>query len=357
MQKRLEMTNEQSDLAPTADAAVYVVPATLRLRATPYGSLQVDSDLAEPVGEIAGELVGMFLLFARPRTIASAHAGALSEWTIEQGEFRRLVEGWASAGLLTTAATKVERPARMTLFQKAFAEHARSGAEGFSLKSLLPSQRPQLYYPGLASREVHAPSAFPWVARLEAAFPAIRSELAGLLADDALVAVNRGYTTSGEWAAGHLWIFGQKNEAICRRCPVTTEVVGAVQGALGTAMFSALAPRTFIAPHCGFTSAKLRCQLPLMVPPGCRLKVGDSELDQREGRAIVFDDSFLHSAWNDSDSVRYVLLFDFFHPDLDAGEVEYLSTISEQKQFAKPYVDEAKAAPRVQWTRESLAER
>ena len=351
------MTSEQNGHDPSPDEPTFVVPATLRLRTTPYGSLQVDTDLAEPVGEIAGELVGMFLLFARPRTIPSAHVDALSEWTIEPSEFRRLVEGWVKLGFLIPTARKVESPTRLLLFQKAFAEHTRSGAEGFSLKSLLPSQRPQLYYPGLNSREIYRSSAFPWVKGLEAAFPSIRAELMGLLEDDALVAVNRSYTTTGEWAAGHLWIFGKKNEEICRRCPVTTEVVGAVQGSLGTAMFSALAPHTFIAPHCGFTSAKLRCQLPLIVPGGCRLKVGDVEIEQREGRAIVFDDSFIHSAWNDSDTVRYVLLFDLFHPDLDASEVEYLSTISEERQFGKPYLDEAKTAPRVQWTREPAAGR
>lgn len=337
----------------SSDEPTFVVPTTLRLRATPYGSLQVDSDLAEPVGEIAGELVGMFLLFARPRTIASAHAGALAEWTIELGEFTRLVQDWVKNGFLTPIATKTDSPSRLVLFKKAFADYTRTGSDGFPLKSLLPSQRPRLYYPGLNSREVHPASAFPWVSRLEAAFPDIRAELNGLLADDTLRAVYKSYTTTGEWAAGHLWIFGQKNEEICRRCPITTEVVGAVQGVLGSAMFSALAPRTFIAPHCGFTSAKLRCQLPLIVPSGCRLKVGDSELEQREGRALVFDDSFLHAAWNDSDAVRYVLIFDFFHPDLDADEVEYLSTISEQRQFGKSYADEAKAAPRVQWTRDS----
>ena len=351
------MKSEPNGHNPNADEPTFVVPATLRLRPTPYGSLQVDSELAEPVGEIAGELIGMFLLFGRPRTIASAHTDALAEWTIELEEFRRLVEGWAGNGFLTPVAKKTESPARLLLFQKAFAEHTRTGAEGFSLRSLLPSQRPRIYYPGLDSREVHPASAFPWVARIEAAFPEIRAELNGLLADDTLRAVYKSYTTTGEWAAGHLWIFGKKNEEICRRCPITTEVVGSVQGVLGSAMFSALAPHTFIAPHCGFTSAKLRCQLPLIVPSGCRLKVGDSELEQREGKAIVFDDSFLHSAWNDSDSVRYVLLFDLFHPDLDATEIEYLSTISEQQQFGKSYTDEAEAAPRVQWTRDSVDSR
>src|SRR5579862_9457090 len=68
---------------------------------------------------------------------------------------------------------------------------------------------------------------------------------------------------------------------------------------------------------------ELRCQLPLQVPGGCKLKVGDQEVEQQEGRCIVFDDSFLHSAWNDSGEARFVLVFDFFHPDLTVPEIVY----------------------------------
>jgi hypothetical protein len=89
-------------------------------------------------------------------------------------------------------------------------------------------------------------------------------------------------------------------------------------------LYSGLAPHTFITPHYGYTNAKLRCQLPLWVPGRCRLKVGDVEIEQREGRCIVFDDSFLHSAWNDSDEPRFVIVFDFFHPNLTAAKIEHL---------------------------------
>lgn len=34
------------------------------------------------------------------------------------------------------------------------------------------------------------------------------------------------------------------------------------------------------------------------------------------GRALVFDDSFLHTAINNSSDYRYVLYVTFWHPDL-----------------------------------------
>jgi aspartyl/asparaginyl beta-hydroxylase (cupin superfamily) len=40
-----------------------------------------------------------------------------------------------------------------------------------------------------------------------------------------------------------------------------------------------------------------------------------------EGKAIVFDDSFEHEAWNDGNSARITLVFDIWHPDLTQREV------------------------------------
>jgi aspartate beta-hydroxylase len=46
----------------------------------------------------------------------------------------------------------------------------------------------------------------------------------------------------------------------------------------------------------------------------------------QEGKAIVFDDSFEHEAWNDHPSqARLVLIVDVWHPDLSDAEVKFLS--------------------------------
>ena len=41
----------------------------------------------------------------------------------------------------------------------------------------------------------------------------------------------------------------------------------------------------------------------------------------RDG-VLVFDDSFLHSAENNSENARAVLIFDIWHPDLTDAEKE-----------------------------------
>jgi aspartyl/asparaginyl beta-hydroxylase (cupin superfamily) len=40
---------------------------------------------------------------------------------------------------------------------------------------------------------------------------------------------------------------------------------------------------------------------------------------------VVFDDSFWHEVWNESDRRRLVLILDLWHPDLSDDEVSLLS--------------------------------
>lgn len=75
-----------------------------------------------------------------------------------------------------------------------------------------------------------------------------------------------------------------------------------------TAQLSHLVKGSHIAPHCG--RGRLSLMLPLIAPPGCcRLQVGPMEPRELiEGRVIVFDDSWEHQAFADSD--RMVLIVD-----------------------------------------------
>ena len=51
---------------------------------------------------------------------------------------------------------------------------------------------------------------------------------------------------------------------------------------LGSAFFSLLAPGTRLRRHCGPTNARLRCHLPLLVPPGdCAMRVGRTSMRRR----------------------------------------------------------------------------
>jgi beta-hydroxylase len=74
--------------------------------------------------------------------------------------------------------------------------------------------------------------------------------------------------------------------------------------------FSRLAPGTVIVPHVGYTSDVLRLHLGLDCPPGASITVGEEAREWRDGEVLLFDDTLLHSARNDGDRDRLILLVD-----------------------------------------------
>jgi aspartyl/asparaginyl beta-hydroxylase (cupin superfamily) len=197
--------------------------------------------------------------------------------------------------------------------------------------SPFPLQRPSFYYPGLDTRTFHDKDQFGWTRDLDAAFPVVRRELEAIRLDrSGFVKVFDENTGEGEWGAYLLSVYGMSVEANAARCPETMRALAAVPGLCGFVCFSAIAPHTHILPHCGLSNVRLRCHLPLKVPPGCRIRVGTRVVEWREGESIVFDDSFEHEAWNPSDQSRIVLMFDVLHPNLTNEEQDFVRAMQDQ---------------------------
>jgi beta-hydroxylase len=164
---------------------------------------------------------------------------------------------------------------------------------------------------------LHDPSRFSFVPTLEAAFAAIRAELLALDAaafvesPDSLSTAEGGYDERGwHWFA----LAGGDCEANRARCPATAAALAAVPG-LVNAGFSRFAPGTHLYPHRGEMVGVLRCHLPLLVPPGrVGMGFGEAVVTWKEGRCLVFDDTFEHEAWNHADRDRVVLLATFAWP-------------------------------------------
>ena len=205
-----------------------------------------------------------------------------------------------------------------------------------------PLQDPELYFwPGLESQPFHDHTV-PWIANLEAAFPAIRAELAGLLeANIAFTPYAQGADAryrqekfnleegSDRWS-----IYNLLDPAAESNCPKTVEFLGRwFRDELGepmTAQFSALRAGAHIPAHCGVSNAFLTAHLGLIVPQGCRIRVGHEKRRWSEGRGFIFDDSFEHEVWNDGESRRIVFIARFFHPALTEPEIEALGTLHER---------------------------
>ena len=70
----------------------------------------------------------------------------------------------------------------------------------------------------------------------------------------------------------------------------------------------------------GTPSALTWVALPLVVPENCVYRVGFDRIQWRPGEVIVFDDTLEHEAYNGSDSLRTVLIFDVWNPLLSEDD-------------------------------------
>jgi aspartyl/asparaginyl beta-hydroxylase (cupin superfamily) len=164
---------------------------------------------------------------------------------------------------------------------------------------------------------------FPWVAEIEANWQEIRAELDEILKyQDEIpafqqISSSQGVLTQGnDWKTFMFYGYGYKEEPNCQRCPKTTALIEKIPD-MKTAFFSILVPGKHIPPHRGPYKGVLRYHLGLLVPgprEKIRIRVGDDYAHWEEGKSLIFDDSFEHEVWNDSDGVRVILFVDFVRP-------------------------------------------
>jgi aspartyl/asparaginyl beta-hydroxylase (cupin superfamily) len=201
------------------------------------------------------------------------------------------------------------------------------------------------YFPGLPQRAFYDPEDFDWSARLAAAMPAIRAEAEAVLAarDGLAPYVERPVDRPAKphsllddprWSAFHLMQDGAPLARHAARCPATMAALEglplpAIAGSAPMVLFSILAPGTHIQPHNGMLNTRLIVHLPLIVPPDCRLRVGNTTRTVEAGKLLIFDDSIEHEAWNDSDAIRVILLFEIWRPELTAAERRALTAMYE----------------------------
>ena len=169
---------------------------------------------------------------------------------------------------------------------------------------------------------------FAWTAALRANWQAIRDEaLAVALQGEAAPSLatispdHRSIAEVGKWKSFFLWGYGHAIEESIALCPRTAAIVRDVPG-LNSAFFSILAPGTHIPPHRGVTKGLITCHLGLIVPADgdVRMRVKDRIVRWAEGETLVFDDTYDHEVWNDTQGTRVVLLIQFERPLRQPGK-------------------------------------
>jgi aspartate beta-hydroxylase len=207
-----------------------------------------------------------------------------------------------------------------------------------------------MLFPRLPAIEFLDREEFPWLDAFEAATDEIRAEARAALAqaaDDFVPYISKPadspidqwqeLNNSKRWSTFFLLKNGKRVEDHLARCPRTAALLEAaplceIRGHAPTAFFSVLAPKTRIPAHTGVTNTRFIVHLPLVVPPSCSYRVGAETRPWREGRAWVFDDTFEHEAWNGSDELRIVLIFDVWNTFLTEAERDLVSVATQAVQ-------------------------
>jgi len=193
---------------------------------------------------------------------------------------------------------------------------------------------------------------FAWTQGLRDHWEAIRAEATAVAlvghAAPSLSTISPDHRSIAEvnkWRSFFLWGYGYPIDDNLARCPSTKAVIEAIPG-LNSAFFSILAPGTHIPAHRGVTKGLITCHLGLIVPRDgdVRMRVNDRIVRWSEGQTLVFDDTYDHEVWNDTESTRVVLLIQFERPLRQPG-----------KWFADLFLGFVKRSAFVQEARDNVA--
>ena len=169
---------------------------------------------------------------------------------------------------------------------------------------------------------------FPWtqllrdnwdVIRAEAMNVALRGQAAPSLAT--ISPDHRSIAQVNMWRSFFIWGYGYRIDENADRCPTTARLVEQIPG-LNSAFFSILAPGTHIPAHRGVSKGLITCHLGLIVPDDgdVRMRVDTRIVRWREGETLVFDDTYDHEVWNETQGTRVVLLVQFERPLRNPGK-------------------------------------
>ncbi|NEQ51141.1 MAG: aspartyl/asparaginyl beta-hydroxylase domain-containing protein [Leptolyngbya sp. SIO3F4] len=201
----------------------------------------------------------------------------------------------------------------------------------------------------LGNAPIFPADTFPWATNLEKNWTIIRQELDQVLTDvnglpsfqDIMPRQNR-ISPDNKWKTYYFCAFGFVATKNCDQCPHTWALLKDIPG-LKVAFFSILAPGKHIPEHRGKHKGLIRYHLGLRVPEpkeNCRIRVDNTITHWEEGKSLIFDDTYYHEVWNETNGYRVVLFLDIERPfkfplSLVNAAVSQILTLSPQVKQAK----------------------
>lgn len=189
------------------------------------------------------------------------------------------------------------------------------------------SSKVKIWYSAISQTEYvgNAPtfydtSQFDWTKNIESNYQLIYEELQAYLKTDQKLQAyfdKTLVTKSNSWKTISLMAWGVKFHKEMKQFPQTMKILNSIPE-LVSVSFNLLDPNSEIKSHFGDTNAIARCHLGLDVPgtlPEIGFRVKNEKRSWEEGKLLMFCDGYIHSAFNNTDKPRFILLFDIVLPE------------------------------------------
>eukprot|EP00933_Yihiella_yeosuensis_P051815 TRINITY_DN49789_c0_g1_i1.p1 TRINITY_DN49789_c0_g1~~TRINITY_DN49789_c0_g1_i1.p1 ORF type:complete len:394 (+),score=82.07 TRINITY_DN49789_c0_g1_i1:49-1230(+) len=190
------------------------------------------------------------------------------------------------------------------------------------------------YFPGLTAKpwwEIEE-SGSDWIEKVKEGLPYVQGELADLLEENEQLMISdsvKNETMGSGWTGFRLQRMGSWIQRNCNLFPNTVQLLkdSGAPIAMRGVIIARQVPQSGVGLHSDGRNCFLTAHFGLSVPPKCNITVGGETREWKEDDCIIVDTSFKHSTRNDSDEDRFVLIVDFWHPDLTEAEREALEYI------------------------------
>lgn len=184
---------------------------------------------------------------------------------------------------------------------------------------MVPFNIPAYLLSRVSTRSRLPMSAFPALQLLQDNWQVIREEALALYGQGHIAVKNdlpgSNFYRDNRWKSFYLKIYDNDLPSVRALAPKTRALVDQIPG-MNLALFAVLMPGKKLTRHHDPFAFTLRYSLGLSTPndPGCGLMVNGEDYVWRDGEGIIFDETYLHAAYNDTDTPRIILMTDIDRP-------------------------------------------
>jgi aspartyl/asparaginyl beta-hydroxylase (cupin superfamily) len=206
------------------------------------------------------------------------------------------------------------------------------------MKMASTTKQPKVWYSSLGGKKeeglgYYNREDYDWVPKVEENWEVVREEVMAFMKnhEDRITPYFNKSLVSGpkKWKAFSFRFWSWRVRKNAKECPKTMELMQRIPNLVSVSI-SILEPDTDIHEHRGDTNAIIRCHLPLEVPaslPEVGFEVSGEQRSWEHGKLILFNDAATHRAWNHSDKIRFVMLFDVIRPEFKKKKYRVCTTV------------------------------